>query len=73
MTSNNMIQLYTWSNPHEGIHTQWGTLTVKDWLTNEYTRITKDPTRHAEIRTNASGQVSLFVNQVAGEYDGSTD
>lgn len=60
-----MIQLYCWSGPTEMMHTEYGLLTVEEWLHREWARITADSRRQAEIRTQ-NGKVALFVNRIAG-------
>jgi hypothetical protein len=56
-----MVQLTTWSNPKEMIDTQYGFIGVANWLKKEQRRISADPTRIAEIRSEARG-VALFVD-----------
>lgn len=59
-----MIQLYHWSDPEEMIYSQYGHVTIKEWLIREGHRILNDHSRCVEIKTNALDQISLFVNDV---------
>ncbi len=52
------------SDPTEVIDTQWGELSIMDWLINEKIRIEKDITRVAEIVENRKAYVSLWVNPI---------
>lgn len=59
-----MSQLYNWSDPNEKVDTQWGIITVREWLDKEANRINSDPKRRAEVLKKA-GKLALFVDKVA--------
>jgi len=54
------------SDPMERIETQWGMISIIDWLYKEKFRIELDETRIAEIVEDRRAYVSLWVNCVAG-------
>ena len=61
-----LMQHYKWENPWFQIETVRGTIKYSVWLERERDRISRDPDRIVEIRTNKKGEVALFVNQIAG-------
>lgn len=54
-----MVRLYKWSRLNEVIDTQYGRITVKEWLEREKDRITSDPSRQAEVRI--SGGIGTLI------------
>lgn len=56
-----MVQLTKWLKPKEIIDTQYGFIGIANWLKKEQRRISADPTRTAEIRSEARG-MALFVD-----------
>ena len=61
-----MMQLYNYMRPNAPIDTQWGELKASEWMEKERERITADPSRKAEIRTQGD-RIALFVSRVAGD------
>jgi len=56
-----MIQLTRWLKPKDMIDTQYGFIGIAKWLKKEQRRISADPTRTAEIRSEVRG-MALFVD-----------
>lgn len=67
MTRMKMMQLYLWSKPGEMIDTQYGRVSVREWMVREELRITADPTRQAEIRYTHD-RMALFVDDGGGRW-----
>ncbi|MDP3778673.1 MAG: hypothetical protein Q8R30_01325 [bacterium] len=59
-----LMQLYGWSEADEMIQSQYGRVTIHEWLTREEERIASDPSRRAVIVTHGN-RTTLFVNRVA--------
>lgn len=57
-----MVILYKWSRPNEVMDTQYGRITVSEWLRREKYRITDDPTRQAVI-ANKGNLCTLMVDK----------
>lgn len=57
------VQLYEWSAPREMLDTQYGRISVRNWLSWEKRRIESDPERAAEIVEHC-GFLALFVDPV---------
>jgi hypothetical protein len=56
-----MIQLTDAVDPQERLSTQYGVLDTATWMAREVARITRDPRRIAEVRTD-EGKVSVWVD-----------
>ena len=58
-----LMQLTDWSPSNEMIDTQYGRITIKEWLDKEKERITSDSTRRAEIFSRGN-YLALYVDGV---------
>ena len=62
---NKMIQITEASKPTELIETINGEIEYQKWCHNEVMRISKDPTRQAEVRFDKMGRCSLWADNVS--------
>jgi len=57
-----MVRLYKWSRLDEVMDTQYGRITIYEWLRREESRIKSDPSREA-IVTHRGGLGTLLVDE----------
>ncbi|MDP3800046.1 MAG: hypothetical protein Q8Q90_01345 [bacterium] len=62
MANSKIVRLYKWSRVDEVLDTQYGTITVNDWLKRERDRILSDSSRKAMIVRNGF-YATLFINK----------
>lgn len=59
-----LVEFYKFSSPSEKIQTQYGVLSIIEWLREEQKRISLKKGRTAKI-VKDNGKVALFVNDVS--------
>ena len=71
MAKHRMIQYSIWGHPGESMNTQYGQVTLMQWLELEQERIKKDTTpRVTEILSKPiTGEVALFVDDLCSRKD----
>ena len=58
-----LVQITIWSPPGDWIDTQWGFITIREWLNNECARINIDSDRKAEVKPHKYKlDIALFVD-----------
>lgn len=63
-----LVQLFKYSHKNSKIKSQYGVVSIAEWLQKEKERIENDSSRIAEITKSRNGMMTLFVNPVVSRF-----